>query len=296
MSVIGAPTNLLDGIIDPEDLRRNPSDEELAEGEMAIDRFLLESLKKSEAKQIFVMAQCWKASPKDLVPGDIFLKTFLYHVDGANVPKIPLLPIENDPSERAWMSFIGLEHKFVSQFPKKPDFRTRLIAAWPGIFNWCHYFHIQRVSRIDDFDTARANIGIICGVISHLIVESDLLKVIHETKGIVTLCTQLWTHRAAPPVLTSFIMHTLLFNSLWEELDEIVTTGDKPEPIAQLAVNRLRTAMNESPMRPAHVSALALPSSSSATSPATASPTPSSQRTPPGWSPECSSSWRTPGA
>jgi hypothetical protein len=42
MSVIGAPTNLLDGIIDPEDLRRNPSDEELrlAEGEMAIDRFV----------------------------------------------------------------------------------------------------------------------------------------------------------------------------------------------------------------------------------------------------------------
>jgi hypothetical protein len=51
--------------------------------------------------------------PQRTCSGDILLKTSLYRVDSADVPKILLLPIENDPSERAWASFIGLEHKFV---------------------------------------------------------------------------------------------------------------------------------------------------------------------------------------
>ncbi|KAJ6558388.1 hypothetical protein B0H19DRAFT_1292492 [Mycena capillaripes] len=190
---------------------------------------------KSKAKEIFVLAHCWKGSRTELIPGHILLKTFLYHFDSAKIPKALLPAIENDPSEHAWASFIGLEHKFVSQFSENPDFRIRL---------WCRYFYIQRVSPINDFDTARGNIGVICGVM-------------HETEGIVALCTQLWIHRAASPALTSYIMHTLLLNSTWEELNQIVaTSGDKPDLIAQLAVNRLRTAMNESDMWPAHVSTL----------------------------------------
>lgn len=204
------------------------------------------------------MAQCWKAAPTEIIPGHILLKTFIYHVDGAKVPKALLPAIENDPSERAWASFIGLERKFVSQFPKNPDFRVRLTAAWPGIFKWSRYFYTQRVSPVKDFDTARANIEVICGVISHLLMDTQLLTVVRETEGIVTLCTQLWMHRAAPPALSSFIIHTLLLDSTWEELDEIVATAaDQPEPIAQLAVNRLRSAMNESPLPPAHVSTFA---------------------------------------
>ncbi|KAJ7491332.1 hypothetical protein B0H11DRAFT_2277842 [Mycena galericulata] len=268
MSVIGAPTNLFDGKgrtpQDSQQFRSNHSEEEMAKEFQETDRIikaisddadkLIESLKASTAKGLYVMAQCWKAAPTEIVPAHVLLQTFLYHVDAIKVPKAHLPAIENDPSERAWASFIGLEEKFVSQFPEKPDFRTRIIAAWPGIFKWCRYFYIQRVSPVKDFDTARSNIEVICGVISHFFGDSELFKVMHKTEGIVTLCTQLWMHRAAPPPLTAFIMHTLLLNSTWEELDEVVAVAaDKPAAVAQLAVNRVRTAMNESPMRATHV-------------------------------------------
>ncbi|KAJ7476762.1 hypothetical protein FB451DRAFT_1243899 [Mycena latifolia] len=265
MSVLGAPTDLLSRLAQtPEDLRRlqaNRSDEEIDDD---LDRFtqavsedadnLIESFKTSKAKEIFVMAQCWKASRMELIPAHVLLKTFLYHVDGALVPRALLPAIENDPSERAWASFIGLQYKFVSQIPNNPDFLTCLVAAWPGIFKWCRYFYIQRVSPVKDIAAARANIEVLCEVISHLLMDSQLLKIIHDTQGIVTLCAQLWMHRAGPPALSSFIMHTLLLESTAEELDEIVAaSGDKPDVVAQLAVSRLRTVMNEAPMRPAHV-------------------------------------------
>ncbi|KAJ6579135.1 hypothetical protein DFH09DRAFT_1147722 [Mycena vulgaris] len=268
MSVLGAPTSLLDGMEDLRRFRAMHSEEDIAEDLRNMDRFkqaisndaenLVESLKKAKAKDLFVMAQCWKASLTEIIPGHVLLKTFLHHVNGANVPRALLPAIENDHSERAWASFIGLQENFVPQFAENPDFRTRVIAAWPGIFKWCRYFYIQRVSPVKDFDTARENIDVLCGVISHFLGDGELFQVIHDTDGIVTLCTQLWMHRAAPPALSSFIMHKLLLNSTWEELNEIViTSGEKPKIIAQLAVNRLRTAMNESPMRPAHVSTFA---------------------------------------
>ncbi|KAJ7088846.1 hypothetical protein B0H15DRAFT_885651 [Mycena belliarum] len=263
MSIIGAPANLLDGL--PQTMadarQSNLSREEIS---AYLESFiqsvsgdaekLVESFKTASAKSIFVMAECWKASPVELVPAHVLLKTFLYHVNGAYVPRARLPPIENDPSERAWASFIGLQEKFVKEFPTNPDFRTRIIAAWPGIFKWCRYFYTQRVSAVPDFDTARTNSTVLCTVIRHFLADSQLFKVIHETNGIVKLCTQLWMHRAAPAPLTSFIMHTLLVESTAEELDAVVaTSGDKPDIVAQLAISRLRTAMNESPMQPTHV-------------------------------------------
>ncbi|KAJ7643427.1 hypothetical protein DFH06DRAFT_1426466 [Mycena polygramma] len=270
MSILGAPA--ADDILayqTPEGYRRlraTYSDEEVANAGPTVARFaqavsddaanLIESFKKSTATALFVMAQAWEhcPGPTEPIPGHILLKTFLHHVDGAQVPTLVRVPSENDASERAWASFMGLKEKFVSQFPKNPDFRTRIIAAWPGIFQWCQYFYSQRVLTVQDFDTAQENIEIICAVICHLISDSKLFKVIHETVGIVTLCTQLWMHRATPP-RTSYMMQKLLRDSTWEELDEIVAAaGDKPGFIAQLAVTRLRTAMNASSMRPVHVS------------------------------------------
>ncbi|KAJ6517905.1 hypothetical protein C8R47DRAFT_1312506 [Mycena vitilis] len=270
MSILGAPAaeDLLD-YQTPEGYRRirpTYSDEEVANAGPMVAQFaqavsddaanLIESFKKSTATALFVMAQAWEhcPGPTEPIPGHILLKTFLHHVDGAQVPISVRIPSENDTSERAWASFMGLKEKFVSQFPKNPDFRTRLIAAWPGIFQWCQYFYLQRVLMVQDFDTAQENIEIICAVVCHLIVGKKLFKVIHETVSIVTLCTQLWIHRATPPRM-SYMMQKLLFDSTWEELDEIVAAaGDKPQFIAQLAVTRLRTAVNASSMRPVHVS------------------------------------------
>ncbi|KAJ7674284.1 hypothetical protein B0H17DRAFT_1208086 [Mycena rosella] len=265
MSVIGAPKDLMGGIDQTsEDLRRFQATHPDENVDDVIRSFtqsvsddaegLIESFKTSTAKSLFVMAECWKVSPRELIPGHILLKTFLYHVNGAYVPRAHLPAIENDPSERAWASFIGLEEKFVSQFPQNPDFRTRIIAAWPGIFKWCRYFYLQRVSSVKDFDTVRANIWVLLRVIGHLLMDKQLLKIIHDTKGIVTLCTQLWIHPAVPPALSAFIMHTLFLNATQEEIDEMVdASANKPDALAQVAVGRLRTAMNEVPMCPSHV-------------------------------------------
>ncbi|KAJ7660796.1 hypothetical protein DFH06DRAFT_1193308 [Mycena polygramma] len=264
MSVLGAPEGLLD-YQTPEGYRRmratySDQPEQVANANPLVDHFtqaisedaekFIESLKSAKAPALFAMAQAWQHCEKEIIPGHILLKTFLHHVDGANVPKLPILPVENDSSERAWASFIGLRYKFVSQIPANPDFRTRLMAAWPGIFKWCRYFYRQRVSAVADFGTQQ-NIDVISGLISDLLMDSKLLQLIRGTEGIVTLCTQLWMHRAAPPI-SSLMMHTLLRESTWEELSEVVATaGDKADSIAQTAVSRLRTAMNQSP-RPPH--------------------------------------------
>ncbi|KAJ7822928.1 hypothetical protein B0H13DRAFT_2291355 [Mycena leptocephala] len=279
MSVIGAPTNLLDRIIDPEDLRRNPSDEELAEGEMAIDRFVqaisndAENVRTPFCMRLLLLIfapQCWKASPKDLVPGDIFLKTFLYHVDSANVPKIPLLSIENDPSERAWASFIGLEHKFVSQFPRS------LISV----------LVLLRLGLGSSIGAATSTSSGYLGLTTSTPRERISGSFVRPLEGDTRDKGHRYPLHATLDAPCSPACSDLLHNSHTPSqfaVNEIVTTsGDKPEPIAQLAVNRLRIAMNESPMRPVHVSALAFALIVISHLPATASPTPSSQRTPPG--------------
>ncbi|KAJ7155774.1 hypothetical protein C8R46DRAFT_1116427 [Mycena filopes] len=253
MSVIGAPMYAIGAALRALEDRGGPplTPEALSQrfpGAHVEDKDLFETMKTSKSKELFVFGECWKSLKNTPIPADILLKAFIYHIDGANVPKVLLPPIANDPSERAWASFMGIAHKFVSLLPQNPDFRTQLIAAWPSIFKWCRYFYTQRVSPVKDFDTARANISVICDVLSQLALDKELLEVMHETKGIVTLCTQLWLHRAAPPALSSFILQTLLMNSTWDELDEILAAaGDKPEVVAQLAV----------PMLPAHVSSIA---------------------------------------
>ncbi|KAJ6606921.1 hypothetical protein B0H10DRAFT_2073861 [Mycena sp. CBHHK59/15] len=266
MSVIGAPTNL---IRTPEDLRKaraKYTDEEIAHDLRSSDFIkevlktdsgaLIESFKECKSKDLFIMAHTWTYSPKPILPTHILLKTFLFHVNGAKVPKALLPAIENDPSERAWASFIGLKHGFVKEFPDSRDFRTRIIDAWPGIFKWCRYFYTQRISPVEDAQTAVENIETICNLIEHFCGDAALCAVIRSTTGIITLCTQLWIHPASPP-LSSKLMQTLMLQCTWEDLSEVVdVSSDKPELIAKIAVDRLRAAMEVSPMRPWHVSTI----------------------------------------
>ncbi|KAJ7117217.1 hypothetical protein C8R43DRAFT_1242166 [Mycena crocata] len=266
MSIIGAPNDIVSVILHRvmEDIRSGTHSQDadnlaasFTQGVSDDEENIYESLKGVNSPGIFFMAQCWKTSSRELFSGTVLLKLFLYHLDDRKVPKAHLPAIHNDPSERAWASLIGLGEKFVAQFPVNPDFRTRLMAGWPGIFKWCQYFYTQRVSPEEDFDRAWKNIYVLVDVISDFIRDEQLSKIMVTTEGMLQLCTTLWMHRAAPPTISGFIMYSLLNDSEWDDLNEVcAAAGEKPDLVAQIAVNRLRTAMDEQPMRPAHVSTL----------------------------------------
>ncbi|KAJ7117219.1 hypothetical protein C8R43DRAFT_1137738 [Mycena crocata] len=266
MSIIGAPDDIVSVILHRvmEDIRSGTHSQDAAnlaasfiQGVSDDEENIYESLKGVNSPGIFFMAQCWKTSSRELFSGTVLLKLFLYHLDDRKVPKAHLPAIHNDPSERAWASLIGLGEKFVTQFPANPKFRRRLMAGWPGIFKWCQYFYTQRVSPEEVFDRARKNIYVLVDVISDFIRDEQLSKIMVKTDGMIQLCTKLWMHRATPPAISGFVMYSLLSESEWDDMNEVcAAAGEKPDLVAQIAVNRLRTAMDEQPMRPAHVSML----------------------------------------
>ncbi|KAK7031970.1 hypothetical protein R3P38DRAFT_3265883, partial [Favolaschia claudopus] len=252
MSIIGAA-----GLFDLANLSKPVTAEERARIDNILQGLsnepnkMVEAFKKSPAKGLLSLAHCW-AYNSDAFPNDVILKTFVYHTDGAKVPKANKPPVEDDVSERAWACFIGLGSKFVSD---NRDFRARLIAAWPGIFKWARYFYTQRVSKLDNTDDIRENIDVICQVISQLIQNNkEVLAVVRRTQGIATFFTKLWVHSAAPPIVVSFIMHTLFHDATLDEIAAIAGNDAEKLIVAQVAVDRLRAAIKESPMQPLKVS------------------------------------------
>ncbi|KAK6977733.1 hypothetical protein R3P38DRAFT_3472238 [Favolaschia claudopus] len=204
---------------------------------------MVEAFKKSPAKGLLSLAHCW-AYDSDAFPDDVILKTFV-------------LP------HRWTMCFrtrLGMFYRPGSKFVcNNRDLRARLIAAWPGIFKWARYFYTQRV-------------------IYQLIQNKEVLAVVRRTHGIATFFTKLWVHSAAPPIVVSFIMHTLFHDATLDEIEAIAGNDDEKLIVAQVAVDRLRAAIKGVPdaatqslSRDVH-----MPSASSAASRGTPSPSRSS--------------------
>ncbi|KAJ7113891.1 hypothetical protein C8R44DRAFT_740775 [Mycena epipterygia] len=175
---------------------------------------------------------------------DGLLERILHHVAAEKVPWVVKAPVENDVSERAWASFVEFEQGLSSQCASHPDFRARLITAWPGIFQWCCYFSAQRVSP---FTAAQKPITTICTLIRDLYLDPEVRATIRATPGIILLCTSLWLRPASPPIAS--ILFLLLQTDTWDDMDEVVTaSGENPAAIAKIILDRLRTATSQSPM------------------------------------------------
>ncbi|KAK7031966.1 hypothetical protein R3P38DRAFT_2926288 [Favolaschia claudopus] len=246
MSIIGAPDHIFDGI----DFTEEVSDEEWAWRDSFIQAAsddpikFINSFKETSAQGLFALAHCWIYA-SHLMPDEVFLKSFIHHTNATNIPNDITPPIENDASERAWAAFIGLGGKSLCD---NPAFRSLLIKAWPGIFEWSRYFYSQRVSSSKNTEIAGESVNVICRVIYQLVYDKALLPRMRSTDGIVTLFTKLWMHPAAPTISVSFIMHTLFFDATWDEIEQVVyaTSGNHPKIIAKIAVDRLRAALAES--------------------------------------------------
>ncbi|KAJ6606916.1 hypothetical protein B0H10DRAFT_1819325 [Mycena sp. CBHHK59/15] len=190
------------------------------------------------------------------MPVDALLRTFLFHVGAEKVPQTVQPPTENDLSERAWAACIGLEQGFVSEFTTHPDLRSRIIGSWPGIFKWLCYLYDQRIVTEKNSDTVQARITTLCTVIRDLYRDEKVRNSIRKTPGIIALCTRFWIHQSSPLITT--ITFSLLQPSTCEEFNEIVDAASgNAELVAKTAIDRLRSAMNKSPMHPEHVSMLA---------------------------------------
>ncbi|KAJ7483625.1 hypothetical protein FB451DRAFT_1350598 [Mycena latifolia] len=181
------------------------------------------------------------------VPADRFLEAFLYHVDGGKIPKAVKRPVENDASERAWAGLMGLERGFVSELAAHPEFRTRLVSAWPGIFRWCRYFYDQRVAAEPDPDNSQVRITTICTLIRDFYLNAELRATVRATPGIITLCTRLWIHPAAP------LSACIPFRSCTRV---VAAAGGRPEAVAKTFLDRLRKTISKAPMHAEHASTL----------------------------------------
>ncbi|KAJ7735020.1 hypothetical protein B0H16DRAFT_1765554, partial [Mycena metata] len=201
------------------------------------------------AGEIQVLAQAWKEKQHGGadISSDGVLQTFLHYLDGKKVPKIVVRPpADNDPAGRAWASLNGLAVGFFSEFSTKPELRTRLVSAWPDIFQWCRYFYDQRVSVEKDSTQADNAILTICNTIRNLYTDTELQTKIRATSGIIALCTRLCLHPASPT--EAFIPFSLLRIDAWGKMDEIVAAaGGKPEVVAKAILGRLRTTITQQP-------------------------------------------------
>ncbi|KAJ7734997.1 hypothetical protein B0H16DRAFT_1765494 [Mycena metata] len=202
------------------------------------------------AGEIQVLAQAWKEKQDGGadISSDGVLQTFLHHLDGKKVPRIVVRPpADNDPADRAWASLNGLAVGFFSEFSTQPELRTRLLSAWPDIFQWCRYFYDQRVSVEKDSTQAHNAILTICNTIRNLYTDTELQTKIRATSGIIALCTRLCLHPASPT--EAFIPFSLLRIDAWGKMDEIVAAaGGKPEVVAKAILGGLRTTITQQPL------------------------------------------------
>ncbi|KAJ7018940.1 hypothetical protein C8F04DRAFT_1149381 [Mycena alexandri] len=203
------------------------------------------------AEEIQVLAQAWKEEQNRGadISSDGVLQTFLHHLEGKKVPKGVIPPVDSGPSDRAWASLNGLAVGFSPEFATKPELRTRLVSAWPGIFQWCRYFYDRRVSVEKDSTQAQNAVLTICNTIRHLYTDTELQTKIRATSGIITLCTRLCLHPASP--MEAFIPLSLLRVDTWGKMDEVVTAvGGKPDVVAKAILGRLRNTITQQPMPP----------------------------------------------
>ncbi|KAJ7745159.1 hypothetical protein B0H14DRAFT_3167461 [Mycena olivaceomarginata] len=123
----------------------------------------------------------------------------------------------------------------------------KFISAWPGVFKWCCYFYAQRVPRENNSATVQNTIETICAIIIGLYVDTEIRATVRATTGIIELCTHLCLHPASP--IDDFIPLSTLLSSTWEDIDEVCTVAGKPETFAKMLLGRLRTTVDQSPLR-----------------------------------------------
>ncbi|KAF7309335.1 MYND-type domain-containing protein [Mycena indigotica] len=200
------------------------------------------------APEITYVVENWQTN-REKISLDTVLRVFLYHLDGKKVPKQNKPPTGsgNDPSDRAWAAIGALHYRWSDDFRTCPALRTQLSTAWVGVFKWCNYLYTQRVgSGQKTMIEAASAITRISLAIRHLLSDGELHAKIRATDGIITLCSRLCLHAAAP--LQAFIPLSFLAKFSWDDLDEIVASvGSDHDTVAKIIVERLRRVINTTP-------------------------------------------------
>ncbi|KAJ7859460.1 hypothetical protein B0H14DRAFT_2746429 [Mycena olivaceomarginata] len=130
-------------------------------------------------------------------------------------------------------SFDSLAGIFSSDFSLDPTSRTQFISAWPGVFKWCCYFYAQRRP------SAPLIIGLYIDTEVRATVRGDNRhhRALHPSVLASSLADR-WLHSALP-----------LLSSTWEDIDAVCAVAGKPETFAKMLLDRLRTTVNQSPLR-----------------------------------------------
>ncbi|KAJ7862879.1 hypothetical protein B0H14DRAFT_3863023 [Mycena olivaceomarginata] len=202
-----------------------------------------EPVRDKREKEILVPTPAWRPKKRPNVSPE-GLQTLLSHLDEKKVPKAVKSLVESDP---AWRSFDSLAGIFSSDFSLDPTTRTQFISAWPGVFKWCCYFYAQRVPRENNSATVQNTIETICAIIIGLYIDTEVRATVRATTGIIELCTHLCLHPASP--IGGFIPLSTLLSSTWEDIDAVCAVAGKPETFAKMLLDRLRTTVNQSPLR-----------------------------------------------
>ncbi|KAJ7244681.1 hypothetical protein C8J57DRAFT_1363641 [Mycena rebaudengoi] len=215
---------------------------------------ILRDPKSMTAKDTFQVLEFRKLNPEadTIVSADALLRMLILHVGGDKVPKRVKASVENGVAERAWSALLVLEQGFYAEFAAHLELRTRILAAWPGIFRWCRYFYDQRI--ILEKEESQETILAISSLIRTLFRDNEMRVAIRKTPGIIRLCAQLWSHPSSP--FSTSVLLSLLQPVTSKDLDELVAAVGEAELVAKTALKRLRAAINTSPINLDQVSAL----------------------------------------
>lgn len=183
------------------------------------------------------------------------LSVFFHHLDANTAPTEPSLAKNRSPaSDRAFMSLLGLTKAAnILQVQNHDNYGDEIIKAWPGVFKWSLFFFAGRVqSTAMGPEAQKSCLDVITATWYSLSRSDKARKVMSATKGSIEIATQMWIledKHNVPSIIDipspSAALDALLRDERRPALDRVVAAaGGNADNVVQMALSRLRTALN----------------------------------------------------
>ncbi|KAK0469609.1 uncharacterized protein EV420DRAFT_1495591 [Desarmillaria tabescens] len=183
---------------------------------------------------------------------------FFFHLNKEPPADFSRATYEKTPdADRAFMSLLGLSK--ISNFLRDGHpYEQQMVDDWPGAFKWSVYLVAGRVQSPEATpQSKRSTLDVITAAWYSISRTDPVRNIMAATPGTVEVATQLWINEdsrnmaasTAGLPTASACLDALLSDGVGDCLDRVVKAGGgNADSIAQLAVSRLKTAINNAQM------------------------------------------------
>ncbi|KAK7054896.1 hypothetical protein VNI00_003359 [Paramarasmius palmivorus] len=202
----------------------------------------MDNARKGDLIALRDLANMWLQFPEMLEMG--LIDVFLHQLTRAEPPRDNSRRVyeRNSDGDRAFMALVGLS-KLSNILRDGHPYEDLLLQGWPSIFKWSVY---MVWSRVQSKDATPESIRITSDAITacwYSISRTDPVRIaMAKTNGTIEIAAQLWIHEDANLKATIARIRALK------------ACGGDPTKVAQMAMSRLKTAINAPQMHPIRVS------------------------------------------